>query len=560
MGISSKAISYKNRVNKNIVAFYDSADNKEKGMPFIVIPPAYGETKKDSLKLSYFLVKNGFHVLRYDATFHVGESDGDMLDSDFEKMKDDLLSTLDFVEREFKPSVMGIAGTSLGIRVAIKAASQDKRIRFLLGLVPIFDLRSSLKAIYHEDVIGEILAGSYKGKTIDDIMGFEVSVDFALSAIRHKYHDLESTQEDLKNIAVPIAMIAAENDPWINAVDVKKALDSAASLEKKFILIPNTMHQLNENPEAALSALQQCVVLAKQYLLNIRTLPQEVIVPSQEEVSTQWLIEEKRLKILLQKDLEGEKTFWEKYLNKFLLINKSQDYRDFLKEVLTLLEIKQGEKILDAGCGNGHLGAWLIEFFIHHIFKENIAWDKFLPLEYVGLDFVESRLKEGMLKHMNMLRRVYRELCIRERYRIVKYRYVLADLESCLPFPDASFDKVCCNLVISYVKDQGQTTQELLRVLKPGGTIVISSLKPFADLSQIYRDFADQTESNEELEEARKLLSAAGRIKQKENAGIYHFFSEDELKGLLADAPLSNIRTFRAFSNQANVMVGEKQS
>ena len=46
-----------------------------------------------------------------------------------------------------------------------------------------------------------------------------------------------------------------------------------------------------------------------------------------------------------------------------------------------------------------------------------------------------------------------------------------------------------------------------MRVLKPGGTIVVSSLKPYADLSQIYRNFVDQTENNEELEEARKLLT-----------------------------------------------------
>ena len=557
MKITSKIISYPNRLNKNIVAYYDYI---EQGFdkPFFIIPPAYGETKKDSLKLSYFLVKNGFHVLRYDATFHVGESDGDMLESDFEKMKEDLLSTLDFVEQEFKPHVLGIAGTSLGIRVAIKAASHDKRIRFLLGIVPIMDVRSSLRAIYHEDVIGEILAGNYKGKTIDDIMGFEVSVGFALSAIEHKYHDLESTQEDLRAVDIPIALISAENDPWINSADIKKALESVASKEKQFIVVPNTIHQINENPEAVLFVMQQCVILAKQYLLNTRIPAQDVLIPGQEELSGQWLIEEERLRVLLKKDLEGEKAFWEKYLNKFLLINKSQDYRDFLKEILRVLEVKQGEKMLDAGCGNGHLGAWLIEFFISQIFKEKIAWEKFLPIEYIGLDFVESRLKEGMLKHMNMLRRIYRELCIRERYKIVIYRYILADLEFPLPFPDATFDKICCNLVISYVRDQRGTTQELLRVLKPGGTIVVSSLKPYADLSQIYRDFVDQTENNEELEEARKLLSAAGRIKQKEDAGIYHFFSEEEMQELLTSCHVRNIRAFRVFSNQANIMAGEK--
>jgi ubiquinone/menaquinone biosynthesis C-methylase UbiE/esterase/lipase len=555
MNITSEIINFPNRNNKNIVAFYDFIDRVIQNN-LIIIPPAYGETKKDSLKLSYFLVKNGFNVLRFDATNHVGESEGDMLEASFEQMKEDLLSALDFAQKEFKISSVGLAGTSLAVRVGIKAASQDSRIKFLVGLVPIVDIRSSLNAIYHQDVIGEILAGRYQGKTIDDIMGFEVNVNFALSAIENKYHDLATTREDLKKITIPLVLISAENDPWINAMDVKDALGSAGSPEKKFILVRNSMHQLNENPEAALFALQQAVIHAKSYNSGRTIDPQELSLPSQEEVSSQWLIEEERLRILLKKTLEGEKAFWEKYLNKFLLINKSDDYREFLKEVTKLLDIQPGEFVLDAGCGNGHFGAWLLDFFIEKIFREKIEWKNFSAVNYFGIDFVESRLKEGRLKHLNMLRRIYRELCIRERYKIINYKYALSDLDSPLPFKDNFFDKVCCNLVLSYVKNPGFTVSELFRVLKPGGRIIVTSLKPFADLSQIYRNFADFTENDDELDEARKLLSAAGKIKQKENAGIYNFFSEEELKDLFSSAKDPVIK--RAFANQANLAVGEK--
>jgi ubiquinone/menaquinone biosynthesis C-methylase UbiE len=100
--------------------------------------------------------------------------------------------------------------------------------------------------------------------------------------------------------------------------------------------------------------------------------------------------------------------------------------------------------------------------------------------------------------------------------------------------------------------------QELMRVLRNNGRLIVSSMKPFADLSQVYRDFVDQTENQEELEEARKLLSAAGRIKQKESAGIYTFFSEEELKQMFEKINAKNIEIARSFSNQSNLIVGEK--
>ena len=95
MKITSEIITYSNRKSQKLVAFYDYT-NRQTDNNFIIIPPAYGETKKDSLKISYFLVKAGFNILRFDATNHVGESDGDMLDANLECMKDDLLATIDF--------------------------------------------------------------------------------------------------------------------------------------------------------------------------------------------------------------------------------------------------------------------------------------------------------------------------------------------------------------------------------------------------------------------------------------------------------------------------------
>lgn len=56
------------------------------------------------------------------------------------------------------------------------------------------------------------------------------------------------------------------------------------------------------------------------------------------------------------------------------------------------------------------------------------------------------------------------------------YGYALADVvtDEFLPFDDASFDAVLCTQAFHYVLDQREALDEIRRVLRPGGTVVIT--------------------------------------------------------------------------------------
>ncbi len=127
-----------------------------------------------------------------------------------------------------------------------------------------------------------------------------------------------------------------------------------------------------------------------------------------------------------------------------------------------------------------------------------------------------------------------------------------------MPFPDDFFDQICCNLVVSYLQTPANVVAELCRVLRPGGKLVVSSLKPNPDLSEIYRNFVVVAENEEEIAQARKLLSNAGAIKVKEARGLYYFYSEGELRRLFRKCGLRQIRVLRSFGDQANVIIGRK--
>lgn len=95
----------------------------------------------------------------------------------------------------------------------------------------------------------------------------------------------------------------------------------------------------------------------------------------------------------------------------------------------------EGARILDVGCG---LGVYVRKF---REFSDRVC----------GIDVDPKRLREGARTTPGLM---------------------LASGES-LPFRDAAFDAVVLNEVIEHVRDDAATVAEALRVIRPGGHVVI---------------------------------------------------------------------------------------
>ncbi len=120
-----------------------------------------------------------------------------------------------------------------------------------------------------------------------------------------------------------------------------------------------------------------------------------------------------------------------------------------IRLILDLLKPAPGETILDAGCGTG-------------IFNGDLLSSG--PRIY-GLDI-----------SLSMIRRA------REKVGTVRFQPVVADM-SALPFLDASFDKAVSITALEFIQDAKRAVDELFRVTKKGGAVVIAtlnSLSPWA--------------------------------------------------------------------------------
>ena len=128
---------------------------------------------------------------------------------------------------------------------------------------------------------------------------------------------------------------------------------------------------------------------------------------------------------------------------------------------LERLELRRGERLLDAGCGEGRhcfgaleRGAHVVGLDLDLRPRAQAAGALALPRHGAGLP---ARCSQGNTFH--------------------------------LPFPDASFDKVICSEVMEHVHDYRAAARELARVTRPGGRVAVTI--PTATSEHLYLRVGD---------------------------------------------------------------------
>jgi SAM-dependent methyltransferase len=125
---------------------------------------------------------------------------------------------------------------------------------------------------------------------------------------------------------------------------------------------------------------------------------------------------------------------------RWLLANEADmAYRRRVKILIDYLEIKDGDRIIDLGCGMG--------FYL-------LALGKLRQLLRVGFDNDLHRLFQAQVENPDA-------------------RIVNGILEK-LPFSNESFDKVILSEVLEHVPDDTYALKQVHRILKPGGILSLS--------------------------------------------------------------------------------------
>ena len=126
--------------------------------------------------------------------------------------------------------------------------------------------------------------------------------------------------------------------------------------------------------------------------------------------------------------------------------------------VMEMLDPAPGEVILDAGCGTGIFAADILESGVR----------------VVGLDLSLTMLRHALTKFAGQT-----------------FQSVMGDIGS-LPFADTSFHKAVSITAIEFMKDARIAVEELFRVTKPGGYIVVATLNSLSPWAQRRKEAAQK--------------------------------------------------------------------
>jgi len=552
-------VTFTNDAGLELAACIDYPGERLVKRPWVVVAPKFGETKKNGLQLAYALAANGLNVLRFDHTNHVGQSGGDQNYFTLAGGSSDLVACGDFLEKFQGVKRFTLMANSLSARTAIRAAATDPRVSHLVCLVGVVNLGHTLHQVYCDDLVGGHLQGRKWG--VGDMLGVEMDYDtFLRSAVAENMHDLAGTRDDLLKTQAKISFYAAERDNWVRLADVDEVLRGLANAE--LTSIPDAMHELRENPQVADRAFQMIVAACVAQIQGVK--PADVVLkqPDKRLMLQQNRLERESLRSA-NREKDSEPEFWAKYLAKYRLLQNVDDYQSYLSLVGRLLgPIGSGEIVLDAGCGNGLFGLWVVRTLLE---QASVAGSP--PPVYIGLDLTVEGLRDAIDVQSGYSLGHIRTAGERLQ-QFVGMLYAQTDLDTwgmpkseapgLVVFADNCFDKACCSLVLSYLNRPQVVLEEMYRVLKPGACIVVSSMKPFCDMSEIYRDFMSQQVSAGDLESGRDLLRAAGKIRLKEEQGYYTFFSGEELTDMLSAAGFKKCQTHLSFGGQAVVVAAEK--
>ncbi len=555
--VRSEPVEWCNRQGLIVRGYLDTNTHHDQGgiHHVIVIPAAYGETSRKSIDLGYSLAANGISTLRYDNSNHIGASEGNIFNTTLEQIKDDILSAIDYLDARFGRIRIGVLSFSLACRATIKAAALDDRITFMGCLMPVVNLQNTLLTIYQRDLVAEALSNARIGTV--KILGFQIDADnFLKSAIQHGYHTFTTSLEDAKKVAAASLFFIGDEDPWISKCDVMRVAGTISSGGGRCVSLKSTLHRYRENVHAYDEVIRSIITEARDSILEESHRP--IIMPSPEEIQFQRNKERQRTRQSENLAKSQEVNFWKNYLVEFQSIFNIPDYWHLLDDIAKMLRVfGGGNRLLDAGCGNGPFGSYML---VQSAYKHRGLGARMEAVaEYVGLDFVPEALTLARTTHSRLRDELSAAIRTR-RFGLPSFSYVHADLEDGIPLGDALFDKVCCNLVLSYVADPLHVIRELFRVMKKEGLIILTSLKPNPDLSKIYSNFLQTYPTAAEVAEAQTLLNNAGLIEEKEDQGYYTFFSDQQLTALVQEAGGIILSNGRSFANQANVLLARKRS
>lgn len=475
-----------NPYDRRIALYHDHAPHSRLALsPLVIITPGFAHPKEQYVELAYYLAGQGMQVLRYDCTNHVGESDAAAPHATLSDMLMDFTTVLDFAA-EFWPSCpLFVIGHGIGGRIAARGLKDYSRLAGLLLLHVPLDLDEELHRLQHTDI--DPMQAHKPDFETGTIFGLNVIAErFIHDAILSRLAGVHDFLDDLEGLRAPTGIFA----PLEEAAAHRDILDRIrAALGEACRFVTFLAEPITGAPAQPLRPDNWFDRIARFCLTEGSRAPQAgrlVPMPTQ-DLRLETGLELTRVRCLHRRSSAERARNWNDFATHSRPLLNLPDYWKLLERSCQLLApLDSTCRLLCIGDASGHLGTFLLT---HHAYRQRTLGPAGLDgPAYTGLDFHCDGLIQSRQTLLSIQAKLSRESARPwPADRSLAPSFCLGDLGGPLPLSDNSYDAVFCHIVLGHFADPLSTLRECMRVLVPGGRLVLLCLQPAADLSAWYR-------------------------------------------------------------------------
>lgn len=237
---------------------------RERPVGTIVVAPPFGVPMRKGAAIALYFLFNGYDVVRYDPTNHVGIADGDIADLTPTGLAEDLRLVVEWAAANGRGSSVCLFSTSISTRLTFAMLANAEIDPVAVGAISaVVDMAATIEIATEQDLVQQWTSGREPDiNATRDVLGHEIKMTFIDDLVTRGWGTTESVEADLAAMGpVPLLTVQGAKDDWVDVEEAKRVFGATA--RGSVVVLSDAVHALN--PASARTAMTEIVRFFHQH-------------------------------------------------------------------------------------------------------------------------------------------------------------------------------------------------------------------------------------------------------------------------------------------------------